>query len=175
MDSVALPGNAVSPGVVVTDSNHKNDGYGYGYGGYNQYDRGLSGKDAAFINELATLETLRDLTSEVHQNAKSTDVAVERNGRSAELATEKTAAAVNVALVQGFKDSRYDAAVNTAAVQAAIAACCCEVKELVRAQAADTQLLIRTIESDRVRDQLATANSEITMLKLKLALPAIPV
>jgi hypothetical protein len=169
-------------------------------------------------------ERLKDSFAEgldsVLEQIAGTVVAVERNGRSAELATEKTAAAgqlttekVGAAVasanasnfantqnmlvtgfkdgrydsatataailhgqVEGFKDGRYDAATNTAAMQAAMAKCCCELKEAIHAEGTDTRDLINAIDGRRADRDLVDSKNEVAMLKLQLSnLNGIPV
>lgn len=97
------------------------------------------------------------LASNAAANNQAIQVAIERVGRSAELATEKTAAAAMLLAAQ-----------DTAALQAAIAACCCEQKELTRAEGEATRALIREQEAARLRD-------EVQLLKLKVAGINVPV
>lgn len=115
-------------------------------------------------------------------------VAIEKVGAANQLATEKVAAASILAvektssanqlanrldfantqnlLISGFKDGRYDAAVNTAALQASIAECCCEVKELIREDGGKTRELVAANEAARIRDDLALVREENLFLRL---------
>lgn len=127
------------------------------------------------INELATLQTLREITSDIHKNARDIEVNVEKSGRATELATEKTAAALGLQAATGFSAVALAHATNTAAIQMAIAECCCETKELIRAEAGATRDLINSIEKDRLTAALSAAKDEINYLKLKVALPTLPV
>lgn len=79
--------------------------------------------------------------------------------------------------LKGFADTQLDAARNTAALQltaaqnaaklsAELADCCCEVKELVRAEAGTTRELIRDGETQRLRDALAAANQELLTIRV---------
>lgn len=79
-------------------------------------------------------------------------------------------------LVSGFKDGRYDAAVNTAAIQlkaaenhaslaAQLAECCCELKEAIGAEGAATRALITQTNMDDLRERLSAANSALLSLK----------
>lgn len=53
--------------------------------------------------------------------------------------------------------------------------CCCEIKELVRAKADQTDELIRKLDTDRIRDQLNDAKNEIIALKIRGGLTPAPV
>lgn len=49
---------------------------------------------------------------------------------------------------------------NQAAILAAQAECCCELKEKITAEAVETRALINTIESNRIRDELASCKAQ---------------
>jgi len=49
---------------------------------------------------------------------------------------------------------------NQAAILAAQAECCCELKEKITAEAVETRALINTIESNRIRDELAACKAQ---------------
>jgi hypothetical protein len=162
METVVTPNQA---STVVTGGK---DAYGY-------HGRGLEGKDVAAINEMFTLQTLRGVTTDIHQNARDIEVNVEKSGRATELAVEKTSAAAQLALAYGFKEVALAAATNTAALQAAIAACCCETRELVRAEAGATRDLINANSMAALRDQVAATSNENTLLKFKIAGINVPI
>jgi hypothetical protein len=72
----------------------------------------------------------------------------------------------------------FQGAQNTAAIQlealknkmdlsAQLAECCCELKESVHSAAAQTQTVVREIESNRVRDALAAATTENLIARLR--------
>lgn len=66
---------------------------------------------------------------------------------------------------------------KTAALLAAqIAECCCENKLLVTSTACETQELIRKLDENRVRDQLARTHEELVALRLRASLlpPLVP-
>jgi len=162
-DTTILPN---VPAYVQLDRNH---------GGH--YNRGISDKDRMHLTSDFFSTALRDLDVAVERTGRSTELAVEKLGAANQLAVEKTAAATQLAskldfantqnlLISGFKDGRYDAAVNTAAVQATLAECCCEIKELVREDGGKTRELIQAIDSARLAGQLTDAKNEITFLRL---------
>ncbi len=111
--------------------------------------RGLAVQSASFEARLQ-----KDRTDAAEwDNERHRDLAkdVERNGRSAELATEKTAAATILAIEK-------TAAATALAIRDARAEaekCCCEMKELVREQAGQTRDLISQIDRERLQARLA--------------------
>lgn len=165
METVVTPNQA---STVVTGG--KGD---YGHGHY--YPRGLEGKDVAAINEMFTLQTLRGVTTDIHQNARDIEVNVEKSGRATELAVEKTGAANQLAVALASREAALAAATNTAAILAAQAECCCEIKELIRAENTATRDLINANTVTALRDKVAAASNENTLLKLKIAGINIPV
>lgn len=119
-------------------------------------------------------------------------VAIEKVGAADQIATEKTAAATQLALslassntnnllISGFKDGRYDAAVNaaavalasatnTAAIQKNIDDCCCEMKAAID----DTEDKILD-DGQKTRDLINQLEDlhhavELADLKIELAL-----
>lgn len=132
-------------------------------------DRGEQTRDIMF-NQRFEGEHLRDA---IFDNG----VAIEKNGMGNLLATEKVAAAINLAVEKigsatslavekTAAASQLQAAQNHALALAQAAECCCEIKELVREEAGRTRDLINTIESNRVRDALTDAKTEILALRL---------
>lgn len=98
---------------------------------------------------------------------------VERNGRSAELATEKTGAATVLVVEKTAAASQLEACKNTAALNLTIektaaaaallamqnkmdsdakaAACCCELKEAIGADGQKTRDLINQMDRERLQ------------------------
>lgn len=68
--------------------------------------------------------------------------------------------------LSGFKDAQLFAAQNAAKISAELAECCCEVKELVRAEGTSTRELIQSTETQRLRDALAAANQELLTIRI---------
>lgn len=69
-----------------------------------------------------------------------------------------------------FKDAQLFAAQNTAAIQASIAECCCEQKELTREQAELTRQLMLKIDEQNLRDKLRKSEEEVIALRLRASL-----
>lgn len=74
-----------------------------------------------------------------------------------------------------FKDAQLFAAQNTAAIQASIAECCCENKQLILERANHTDELIRKLDEQRVRDELTKTRDELIALKIRATLAPLPV
>jgi len=85
--------------------------------------------------------------------------AVERNGRSAELATEKTSAATILAIEKTAAAAALAAAVNTAALQKEIAEICCCVRE----DGEKTRALVSQIDRERLQARLATLEARLPL------------
>ena len=77
--------------------------------------------------------------------ARSLSVDVERNGRSSELAIEKTAAAIMAVTVNGM----------------------CEIKERMLLEGEKTRTLISTLDNQRLANLLVAANQEILALRIE--------
>lgn len=94
------------------------------------------------------------------------NVAVEKTSAAAQLTIEKTASASQLAVEKLGSASQLFAAQNHAAALAQAAACCCEIKELVRAENGQTRDLINSVEANRVRAELADAKNELLAIRL---------
>ena len=97
-------------------------------------------------------------------NAKDAEISRTINAKDAALA-----AAVNYERLAGQADR------NTAALQASIAECCCENKELIRERTGHTDALIRSLDEGRVKEELRFAREELTALRLRASLTPPPV
>lgn len=113
------------------------------------------------------LEALRNGNQDLSHDVAAVGVAIERNGAANSLATEKTAAATALAIEKTAAASALEGHKNTATLAAQLAECCCEIKELVRAEACTTRELINSVEAGRIRDQLADAKQELLIAKLE--------
>lgn len=159
------------------------EAHGYGY----RHDEGYRDAFIGTRNSWTEDNHGSERTAEVIEAIGDNHVAIEKVGMSGLLATEKTAAATNLAvektamsnhlatslafsntqnlLISGFKDGRYDAATNTAAIQAALAACCCEVRALVSAESGKTRDLINSTEALNKATELAEVKLELALAK----------
>jgi hypothetical protein len=170
-------GTTPAPAFYHTSSAHNNYGYDYG----------VSVKDRLHLSSDALNDALRDTVKDIG----AVGLAVEKIGAATELTVEKTASAVALAnalgftntqnlMINGFKDGRFDAATysaaaalaacqNTAAIQAAIAECCCETKQLIREENDKTRDLISLLQNQNNAVALVDAKNEILALKLAAA------
>jgi len=150
---------------------------------------GITDKDRLALNSDFTNNSFYHLGAAVNSTAAATQIAVEKTGAANELSTEKVAAALGLAnalgftntqnlLVNGFKDGRYDACQNTAAIQqvaafnaAAIqrdlAECCCEIRAAILEDGGKTRDLISSINASNLAIQLVDAKNEILALQAK--------
>lgn len=97
----------------------------------------------------------------VEHNGRDNIVETTRQALATQIAIEKIGAAQALAICNSTRELQLQAAQNTAALQAALAECCCELKQ---GQAA-TNALIREVESNRIRDELSDAKSELAFLR----------
>jgi hypothetical protein len=63
-------------------------------------------------------------------------------------------------------ESKYEALKNTQELQKQLAECCCEIKIKVDGVGNKVDDTLRTLDSQRLRDALNTANNEVNLLKL---------
>ncbi len=109
------------------------------------------------------------------------DVLLQSAGNASAVALQNTLNAKDSAIlaVSNAKDAALRAAVdyerlsaqgdrNTAALQASIAECCCEQRELVRETSCRTDALIREMDEKRVKDELMEARFKILALENKI-------
>lgn len=69
-----------------------------------------------------------------------------------------------------FKDAQLVAMQNKSDLEKQIAECCCEQKELTRAEGSATRDLIRSENEARLREKLDKANQELVALRLRASL-----
>lgn len=69
-----------------------------------------------------------------------------------------------------FKDTQLQAVQNKCELAAKIAECCCEQKELIRAQNELTRDLVSKIEVERIRDQFRDSKEELIALRMRASL-----
>lgn len=107
-----------------------------------------------------------DTSLAVEKTASAGQNAIQRVGDSVLVAIERSRA--EVALSGQINSAKQEllAAQNFAAISAALAACCCELKELIKSEGSAGRDLARDIEARQVRDELAD-------FKLKSALATV--
>jgi hypothetical protein len=63
-------------------------------------------------------------------------------------------------------DNKYEALKNTQAIQSQLAECCCEIKTRIDGVGSKVDDTLRTLDTQRLRDALNTANGEVNLLKV---------
>jgi hypothetical protein len=120
-----------------------------------------------------------DTINNINSTARDVQESVEINAKAGELATEKTGAA-NLLAVAGVQlemakiagIAALAAATNTAAIQASIAECCCDVKALIIDKANATDALIRELNTASLAQALQDAKNELLAIKYRAAAAA---
>lgn len=125
-----------------------------------------------------------EVRSSVERNGGDTRAAVERNGGEVRASIDRSFFETRNAmdrmsgdLSRDHSDIRRDVSESKAALQlqgcqdsarisAQLAECCCEIKELVRAENGNTRELIRDTDSNRLRDALAAAQQEVLIARM---------
>lgn len=102
------------------------------------------------------------MQAEKHHGLQRLDLAAFEN-RAQKQASENYAAVQ----LEAFK--------NRAELEREMAHCCCELKERIAATADETQALVRSNETARLRDSLAVTTQQNLILQLSCALPTLPV
>lgn len=134
----------------------------------------LSHFETNVINNLnrSTYDTLLSVekTAAAGQNATqrvgdSVLVAIERSRAEVALSGQINAAKIELLAAQNFARVELLASQNFSATQAALAECCCELKELVKAEASAGRELARDIEARQVRDELQDAKLALALSK----------
>lgn len=137
---------------------------------------------------------ISEVRTDICKAARDTDVAIEKTGAANSLATEKIGAATaiaiekigaasllavertsnenHLAIVQSSNEnhlaiveSKHATAMTLADMRADAAKCCCEIKELVRAEGCTTRELVNRLDSDNAKVALQNATAELLALK----------
>jgi hypothetical protein len=69
-------------------------------------------------------------------------------------------------LAAASSDSKYEALKNTQTLSSQMAECCCEIKSKIGDVSNKMDDTVRTLDSNRLRDSLNTANNEVNLLKI---------
>lgn len=128
----------------------------------NGRDNMVATEKVGAANQLATEKTAAAVNLAVEKVGAAGQLATEKIGAAINLTIEKTAAATNLTVEKTSAAIQLEALRNRSDVLAAIAACCCELKE---GQAA-TNALILSVDANRVRDDLNQARQELLLLKV---------
>lgn len=124
-----------------------------------------------------------NLVNNINKGNYDTTLAIDKNGSAGQIATQRVGDSVLVAIersraeitlssqVIGAKQELL-AAQNAASIAAALAACCCELKELARAEGSASRELARDIEARQVRDELQDAKLKAALATVTRVAPA---
>lgn len=164
-----------TPTATVSDSTQQ-AGYGnqnYGFNGYGFSDpqngdmfnaiHHISSQSAA--EQAVLLSQLSMLNGQIVERGFDMLVAVEKVGAANQLATEKIGAATALAIEKTAAAAALTAANNHAEILREMLKCCCETRELIRAEADVTRALIRDNELASVRQELADAKLAALLAK----------
>lgn len=155
-----------TPTATVAENDH-----GDKYHGYNGDFQGSLFNAVHHLSSQSSAETVALiaqfglLNSQVVERAFDAQVAVEKVGAANQLATEKIGAANQLAIEKIGAAAALQASTNHSEVLREMLKCCCEQKELIRAEADLTRALIRDNELARVRLELADAKLAAALAK----------
>jgi len=127
----------------------------------------LEGAKNFAASQLQSALSAKDISLQAAVNAK--DAALQAAVNSKEALLQSSFLAKDSLLEQSkwFALAEKTAMVNKLDTDAKLAACCCEIKEVVVGTANATQSLIQSNESTRVRDALSAAVAENSILRLR--------
>ena len=78
----------------------------------------------------------------------------------------KNKEALSAQLAAASSESKYEALKNTQTLSSQMAECCCEIKSKIGDVSNKMDDTVRTLDSNRLRDSLNTANNEVNLLKI---------
>lgn len=127
-------------------------------------------------------ENTKDTIREVTDGFRFTNLKQCEDTASIVREIDKTENRLNVRLVEGFKDGVLRSFQSEAALEKSIAEskfelskqlaeCCCEIREKITADGADTRALVNSIERDRQAQLLSDAKAEIQFLRAQTTGP----
>lgn len=148
-NNVVIPANGHNPGVVVTGSGH-------------DYHRGLEGKDAAFLSQLNTSDSMRDITANVIGSSKDNAVFIERAARENQFATLENRNAFTLQI--------KDLALRTSDQTLAMADKLSKIEASVSLEGRATRDMLASQNAVRSAVELADSKNEIAALKAKLGI-----
>lgn len=112
-------------------------------------------------------ETTGEVKEVVNTNAFRIENLMVREVNLLNVQAERNVAATNLAIEKIAAASQLTAFQNTAQILAAQAECCCEIKELIRADGEKTRDLANQIQKENQAMLLVDAKNEILALKLR--------
>lgn len=131
--------------------------------------------DASFANtQNLLINGFKDGRYDAAANTASIQLEAAKNASAIALAQCTNTAAIQLEAAKNAAAAALASCQNTAAILAAQEKCCCELKELVRAEGASGRDLQRAIESSRQESELRDAKAEVFYLKSRVP-PGTPV
>ena len=141
-------------------------------------DNLLAEKHTQFLVEQAGCES-REATLHVHRSLYKAEgrlgLQAEKHHGIQRLDLCETENRLQKQASDNYAGVQLEAFKNRAALEREMAECCCELKERVSATADETQSLIRSNETARLRDALAATVQQNLILRLSTPLPTLPV
>lgn len=141
-------------------------------------DNLLAEKDTQFLVEQARCES-REATLHLHRSLYKTEARLglqaEKNHGQKRLDLCEFENRLQKQASDNYAGVQLEAYKNRAALEHQLAECCCELKERIAVTANETQSLIRSNETARLRDALAATAQQNLVLRLGSVLPALPV
>lgn len=130
--------------------------------------------------ELTTQVAAGALGVSIQATAAATNLAIEKTAAATNLTTEKGIAATNLAIqvsnaqiqllaVQNASAAALTAANNHSALLLEMCKCCCKTDELIRSEAGATRELMRSLNLDDVRAELAKTQMGVALANAKIA------
>ena len=129
------------------------------------YGNRSSDQHAALARDICTLG--KDVTVQAAGHYGSLQLEASKNTAALQLQSALNAKESLLEHSKWFALAEKTAMVNKCELEAKLAACCCEIKEVVTGTANATQALIQATDATRVRDALAAAATENAILKLR--------
>lgn len=187
MTSIVIPGATNPNGVFVTgheghEGHRYRDNHHFNDHAHNAIHNAVHNVDTRVLEQgSGTREKIshaeNNLLNNVNRVGYDTSLAVEKTAAANQNSTQRVGDSVLVAIERSRAEVALSgqinsakmellAAQNFAATQAALAACCCELKELIKSEASSSRELARDVESRQLRDELQDA-------KLKAALASV--
>lgn len=131
--------------------------------------------------ELDAAKNKSSIELQAAANSAAVELSAERNANAAAVAATLNAYNSNLTATTNFNAlttqanliaaaSEVLAVKNQAVLEAKLAECCCEQRELARALAKETQDLIRAEAERNLRDKLAEKNDELNALRMRASL-----
>jgi glutamine synthetase type III len=129
------------------------------------YGNRSSDQHAALARDICSLG--KDITVQAAGHYGSLQLEASKNTGAIQLQAACNAKESLLEQSKWFALAEKTAMINKCELEAKLAACCCEIKEVVTGTANATQSLIQATEATRVRDALSAATTENAILRLR--------